>query len=51
VQGINAEQQFEESAGFKLISTGVIFFHSLPMDDLRKFIDFLRSATSNGFQK
>ena len=38
VEGINAEQQFEESVGFKLISTGG-YFHSLPMDDLRKFID------------
>ena len=38
VEGVNAEQLFEENSGFKLISTGG-YFHSLPMDDLRKFID------------
>jgi len=43
VEGTNAEQQFEENIGFKLISTGG-YFHSLPMDNLRKFIDFSAEA-------
>jgi glutamine synthetase len=43
VEGINAEQNFDESSGFKLISTGG-YFHSLPMDNLRKFIDFSAEA-------
>ncbi len=38
VEGTNAEQNFDENNGFKLISTGG-YFHSLPMDNLRKFID------------
>jgi glutamine synthetase len=37
VDGQNAEQNFRES-GFKLISTGG-YYHSLPMDTLRQFID------------
>jgi glutamine synthetase len=43
VEGINAEQNFDEISGFKLISTGG-YFHSLPMDNLRKFIDFSAEA-------
>jgi glutamine synthetase len=38
MEGVNAEQNYDENNGFKLISTGG-YFHSLPMDDLRKFID------------
>lgn len=38
VEGIGAEQNFDEDIGFKLISTGG-YYHSLPLDLLRKFID------------
>src|SRR3989338_6574027 len=38
VDGINAEQHYGESGGFKLISSGG-YYHSLPMDKLRIFID------------
>ncbi len=38
VEGQNAEQRFDEKAGFRLISTGG-YFHSLPRDPLRQFID------------
>ncbi len=38
VAGENAEQHFEVATGFKLISEGG-YFHSLPMDPLRAFID------------
>ncbi len=38
VEGPNAEQRFDERAGFHLISTGG-YFHSLPRDPLRQFID------------
>ena len=38
VDGINAEQTYVESGGLKLISTGG-YFHSLPLDKLRVFID------------
>lgn len=38
VDGANAEQRFDEQAGFHLISTGG-YFHSLPRDPLRQFID------------
>src|SRR3989338_8962276 len=38
VDGENAEQKYEENGGFKLISSGG-YFHSLPMDKLRQFID------------
>ncbi len=37
VDGINAEQKYEENA-FKLISTGG-YYHSLPLNRLRQFID------------
>ncbi|MDE2026334.1 MAG: glutamine synthetase [Patescibacteria group bacterium] len=36
--GVNAEQHFDEKEGFKLISEGG-YFHSLPLDPLRQFID------------
>jgi glutamine synthetase len=38
VDGINAEQNFDEKVGFTLISTGG-YYHSLPLDKLRRFID------------
>jgi glutamine synthetase len=38
VDGANAEQRFDERTGFHLISTGG-YFHSLPRDPLRQFID------------
>ncbi|MBI5470185.1 glutamine synthetase [Candidatus Kaiserbacteria bacterium] len=41
VDGENAEQNYDAKTGFKLVSTGG-YFHSLPMDKLRIFID--RSA-------
>ena len=41
VDGIHAEQEYVANTGFKLISTGG-YFHSLPLDRLREFID--RSA-------
>jgi glutamine synthetase len=41
VGGINAEQEYMMNHGFKLISSGG-YFHSLPLDKLREFID--RSA-------
>jgi glutamine synthetase len=37
VDGINAEQEYNET-GFNLISTGG-YYHSLPLDRLRQFID------------
>lgn len=43
VEGINAEQSFDEKGGFNLISTGG-YFHSLPMDKLRQFIDTAAEA-------
>ena len=46
-QGINAEQQFSPSYSngndFKLVSTGG-YFHSLPQDPLKRFIDALAEA-------
>ena len=38
VDGINAEQEYEEKGSFRLISTGG-YYHSLPLDRLRVFID------------
>ena len=38
VDGENAEQNYDANTGFKLVSTGG-YFHSLPMDVLRRFID------------
>ena len=43
VEGIGAEQNFDEDVGFKLISTGG-YYHSLPLDKLRKFIDAAAEA-------
>ena len=38
VEGVSAEQDFDGQVGFKLISTGG-YYHSLPQDRLRQFID------------
>src|SRR6266700_2836549 len=38
VDGIHAEQEYMTNHSFKLISTGG-YFHSLPLDKLREFID------------
>ncbi len=38
VDGENAEQEYDINKGFKLVSAGG-YFHSLPMDKLRQFID------------
>lgn len=38
VEGQNAEEQFEKRKGFKLISSSG-YYHSLPLDELRLFID------------
>lgn len=38
LEGIDAEQYFRGSDGFKLISRGG-YYHSLPLDKLRQFID------------
>lgn len=41
IVGASAEQKYDEREGFKLITSSG-YFHSLPLDDLRSFID--RSA-------
>lgn len=38
VEGVNAEQSYTQENGFRLISTGG-YYHSLPLDRLRQFID------------
>ncbi len=38
VDGVNAEHQYEEKGSFSFISTGG-YYHSLPLDRLRQFID------------
>lgn len=38
LDGLDAEQNFDEKTGFKLISMGG-YYHSLPLDKLRIFID------------
>lgn len=43
LQGTDAEQLYSENDGFTLISTGG-YFHSLPLDDLRQFIDTVAEA-------
>jgi glutamine synthetase len=42
LEGRHAEQHFDEKEGFKLISTGG-YFHSLPRDPLRQFINYSAS--------
>jgi len=43
VNGLNAEQGYNNSSGFDLISTGG-YFHSLPLDRLKLFIDTAAEA-------
>ncbi len=43
MDGPNAEQHFDEKMGFKLITLGG-YYHSLPMDKLRQFIDMAAEA-------
>ncbi len=43
VKGVNAEQSYNEVNGFELISTGG-YYHSLPLDPLKKFIDTAAEA-------
>jgi len=43
IDGVSAEQNFDEKIGFKLISLGG-YFHSLPLDKLRRFIDACAEA-------
>jgi glutamine synthetase len=43
VQGVDAEVNFDEKKGFKLVSSGG-YYHSLPMDSLRVFIDATAEA-------
>lgn len=38
VDGVDAEQNYEKNGGFTLITTGG-YYHSLPLDKLRQFID------------
>jgi glutamine synthetase len=50
MQGINAEQNFSEETGFELISQGG-YYHALPQDQLRQFIDRVAEAKrAMGFQ-
>jgi glutamine synthetase len=50
VAGENAEQMYDDQTGFALVSTGG-YFHSLPMDTLRVFIDRAAEAQrSLGFK-
>ncbi len=50
VDGVSAEQRYTQEAGFHLISTGG-YFHSLPLDPLRQFIDKAAEAQrSMGFK-
>ena len=43
VNGVNAEQNYDKSKGFELISSGG-YFHSLPRDQLKLFIDAAAEA-------
>ncbi len=43
VNGLNAEQNYSRTAGFDLISTGG-YYHSLPLDRLKIFIDTAAEA-------
>jgi len=50
VKGVNAEQKYDENTGFKLTTIGG-YYHSLPMDNLRQFIDACAEAQrAMGFQ-
>jgi glutamine synthetase len=43
VKGLNSEQSYNDTHGFELISTGG-YYHSLPLDPLKKFIDMAAEA-------
>jgi glutamine synthetase len=43
LDGIDAEQHYDATLGFKLITTGG-YFHALPLDKLRNFIDLTAEA-------
>ncbi len=43
LDGVDAEQNYDGKTGFKLISTGG-YYHSLPLDNLRRFIDVSAEA-------
>jgi glutamine synthetase len=43
LDGINSEQTFNEKVGFNLMTTGG-YYHSLPMDPLKQFIDTAAEA-------
>ena len=43
VEGVDSEQRYTEDGGFTLISTGG-YYHSLPLDRLRGFIDVAAEA-------
>lgn len=48
--GINAEQDFESRGGFEFVSSGG-YYHSLPQDPLRRFIDrFADVQRAMGFE-
>lgn len=50
IEGVNAEQHFEKKTGFKMVTLGG-YYHSLPMDTLRQFIDGAAEAQrAMGFQ-
>jgi glutamine synthetase len=50
VDGVDAELNYDPKVGFKLISTGG-YYHSLPLDRLRRFIDRTAEAQrAMGFQ-
>ncbi len=41
--GVDSEQHFDKKVGFQLVSTGG-YYHSLPLDELRQFIDATADA-------
>ncbi len=43
VEGLDAEMNFDQAQGFKLVSSGG-YYHSLPLDRLRQFIDATAEA-------
>lgn len=43
LEGLDAEQNFHQEEGFKLVTTGG-YFNALPQDELRQFIDYFAEA-------
>ena len=43
LEGVDAEQSYQDTEGFKLITSGG-YYHSLPLDRLRRFIDAAAEA-------